>query len=171
MADDVSSLTWPEVLTLNWSEQQDAILVGGQRRIKAIARNRSEPYGTPKDDLWMTDIESSAAELAVAKLTGLYWHRRIEHSLETTPPDVGDDVQVRWSAHPTAHLTIYDRDQDGHIFFLVTGRIPTLVIHGWINAVEAKTENYRRVTPRGGMAYWVPQTDLNPISLFRKAYA
>lgn len=144
-----------QLVTLTWMEQMFAAYVGSLRRIKAINERLSEPYSTPKGDLWGNDIESSGAEMAVAKALGLYW-------TAARGIDAAGDVsglEVRSTKYPTGRLIVHKADKDDAPFVLVRGVFPTYEIVGWITGRDAKAEAYW-FAGDGRPAYFVPEEDL-----------
>lgn len=137
-------------------------MIGVDRRIAAIQRGRSEPLGTPDADLWGNDIVSAAAEYAVSQVTNRRWNLDTGVSLAVTPPDCGDRIQVRSTAHLNGHLWVFEKDPTDHIYFLVITDLPVLNVVGYIGGVLAKRRELRP-TPRGTLAHWVSQTELTPI--------
>jgi len=144
-------------MTLTEQEMFHAATVGVMRRLSAIRRNRSTPYGNPTAELWRMDIESSAAEMVVGKWLGLYWNAVVDRP-ETLKGDVGT-VQVRQTPLPNGRLILHDRDADDAIFVLVTGQYPTFDIAGWTYAREGKFAVYWE-THNGRNAYYYPQNRL-----------
>lgn len=151
-------------VTLSYSEGVIVAYIGTQRRIVAMKKGRTEPYGTPNGDLWGNDIESSGAECAVAKAINQHWNMVIQRDLSETPPDVGTNVQVRWTPHTDGHLPVYKRDKDSDRFYFVTGKLPTFQVVGWILGSDAKQPGFwRERTPRGTPAWWVKQEALSMV--------
>jgi hypothetical protein len=155
-------------VTLNETQQKMAKDVGSKRREAAKKRSRPQPHGVPssadghKIELLDLDIQSSGAELAVAIATGQKWNSEIiNDSLENAPCDVGDNIEVRWSMHPHAHLIIYEENDPDRTYVLVTGNFPNYEIRGYIRGWKGMTPQYWRKTPRGKYAYWISQSELN----------
>ena len=139
------------------------------RRIKGINKNLARPYGESKGDLWGQDIESTAAEMLVAKTLGKYWNIYITEPNApgaNTDGDVGD-VEVRHTKYTSGKLLLHDRDRDEAVFVLVVGKYPRYRIAGWLTAGEGKrpelVEEYD-----GRSAYFVPQTELHSIDSIPK---
>ena len=149
-------------VTLTWTECAVAAEIGARRRLVALKKNRSEPLGTPESDLWESDIQSSAAEFAAAIVLGKRWRMEIVNSLEEKPPDVGDDIEVRWTKHVAGHLAIYPRDHPTRLYVLVIGEIPTFSVVGTISGERGRRDDFWGKTPRGTPAWWIPQTSLDP---------
>jgi len=146
-------------VTLTGEEMFHAAHIGVMRRLSAIRRNRSTPYGKPTAELWRMDIESSAAEMIVGKWLGLYWNAFTSRP-ETLKGDVGI-VQVRQTPWPNGRLILNEPDEDDTPFVLVTGQYPTFDIVGWAFAREGKFAEYWE-THNGRSAYYYPQDKLYP---------
>jgi len=144
-------------LRLDSGEMMCAAQVGTLRRVRALARNRGEPYGTPRCP-WDADIEGAAAELLVARELGRYWHPALD-------PDrkVGDvaGVDVRHTRLDGGALILHDEDIDDRPYVLVTGSLPLLTIRGHLHAETGKDRRWWR-TDTGRPAYFVPQAALDP---------
>jgi len=151
---------------LDLSEVIMAGVVGVKRRTRGIQQNRSEPHGKPRtangdSDLWGIDIEGSGAEYAVARTLNRFWRTGIKQRLADALTDVGYDIQVRSTTNPRAtHLLVYETDRESDYFFFVRGRMPKLEIVGWIHGSDAKVERFWQETPRGTMAFWIPESEL-----------
>ena len=155
-------------IKLTESEQFFAALSGLMRRFKAIRKNRSEPLGTPAADLWGNDIESSGAEMAVAKHFNLHWSGAVHKNFTLLGGDVGNCLEVRSTHWPNGKLRIDEKDKDERPFVLVRGTMPTFSLSGWCFAYEAKEEKYKepgdgRFKDPADWSYWVPAQDLRPM--------
>jgi hypothetical protein len=145
-------------VSLTWQEQLFAAQAGVMRRISAISRKRSEPYLTPKGDLWGIDIESAGAEAAVAKALGKYWLAVLQN-----PQDANGDVsgvEVRSTTRPDGRLIVHDRDKDDSVFVLVRGSFPIYDVVGWIYGRDGKKDEYLFCATGRLPAYYVPEADL-----------
>ncbi len=145
-------------VTLSWAELRMAAEVGMARRLRALAKGRAEPYGTPSTGLWEIDIQASAAEMAVAKALGMYWS-------DTGGPGYEGDVgryEVRWTARPDGCLILHDDGRGGSAFILVVGTAPVFRIPGWIRGRDGQDGEFWQ--ERTGRPCWmVPQDVLHPI--------
>lgn len=134
-----------------------ALDVGGRREVLARHLKRSEPHGTPERDSWEGNIEGAGAEYLASIETGLPWHMEIKKDLFPKPPDVGDDIEVRWTRHADGHLTIYDDDPIERRYCLVIGRMPNLELVGIVEGERVMIGKYRGKTPRGTPCWWIPR--------------
>jgi hypothetical protein len=149
------TLTWPEVLM--------ATNVGIMRRIQALKVDRPARYGCGIIDSWTMDIESSCAEMAVAKLTKQYWAGAIG---DLNADDVGS-LQVRQTSGLSNSLIVHPSDKDDRKFILVTGTAPIFFIRGWMMGIDAKQQRFWKDPAGGRPAYFVPQSELRDINLLR----
>jgi len=90
--------------------------------------------------------ESMAAELIVAKRLGYEYTPGI--TWDKSKADVGEHIEVKWSANPNSNLWIQDSDRhDRDIAVLVTGNTPKMHIVGWMPVAVAKKPRHRVVEP------------------------
>jgi hypothetical protein len=84
--------------------------------------------------------------------------------------DVGEHIEVKWSANPASNLWIQESDRhDRDIAVLVTGNAPKMHIVGWMPVAVAKKPRYRNASQNN---WSVPQINLQPIeTLMRSNYA
>lgn len=123
-----------------------------------------------RGDNWDRDVEATAAEMVVAKALGKYYEPTVNnlHGTDTC------GLQVRHTRIPSGQLIVRDKDKDSDIFVLVTGESGRYEVRGWMEGREAKSEKYLRrpeqlpgIAARGIPAYFVPQSDLRPLSEIR----
>jgi len=125
-----------------------------------------------KDISWFAYVaqmgESMAAEYVVAKRLGYDYTPGI--TWDKSKADVGDHIEVKWSANPASNLWIQDSDRhDRDIAVLVTGNSPKMHIVGWMPVAVAKKPRYRNSSQNN---WSVPQINLQPIeTLQRSNYA
>ena len=148
-------------IRLSWFEAYQAAQVGAMRRIEALKRSRPEPHGAPTSDLWGIDVESAAAELAVAKALNTFWHSLASRP-EVLPGDVGS-LQVRSTPLPNGCLIVHHKDESDAPFVLVTGRVPLFDVVGWILGDDAKIDRFWKDPGTGRPAFFVPQKELRPM--------
>jgi hypothetical protein len=149
-------------VTLTHAECELAVQVGARRRLHALRNATHEVYGKAhRGDYWTVDIEAAAGELAVAKALGVFFSVKDSAAEDRADGDVAG-AQVRHTQLAHGSLICHDRDHDDHRFFLVTGRMPTFVVRGWILGRDAKSSEYwREDVPRP--AFFVPQVALTPL--------
>jgi hypothetical protein len=137
------------------SEQMHVAIYGCGRNLRRLGS--PQRYGGEKDPVanWGLDIESCGAEMAVAKFRRHYY---------APGPDPDDaDVagwQVRWTRRPDGNLIVHPTDHLPCV--LVTGVMPKYTIVGWIDADDAKREEWWGDKGTGRPAFWVPQAALVP---------
>jgi hypothetical protein len=113
------------------------------------------------------DAEAIGAEMIVAQYFGI---KNFEPTVGgfKLHADIGGNVEVKWTRYKDGHLLLSDRDRDSDIAILVTGKSPVYYLAGWIPIKAAK----RPTRKRSDGAYWINQSDLNPMSdLARSMYA
>lgn len=160
----------PTVVTLSWPECEAAAYAGLKRQLLALHDDRPDYYGF-NGEPWATHIEAAGAELAVARLLGLWWTPWARRPSDVVA-DVGFDVQVRRRARDDWDLILHEADRDDHWFVLVTGRMPAYRVHGFIQGAEGKRDEFQGDPyGTGRPAFWVPQSHLLPIYDAREVMA
>lgn len=112
--------------------------------------------------------EAMAAEWVVAKR--LDYDYKPGMTWDKSRADVGEHIEVKWSANPDSNLWIQESDcHDRDIAVLVTGNSPKMHIVGWMPVAVAKKPRYRNASQNN---WSVPQVNLQPIeTLMRSNYA
>lgn len=154
-------------VTLDWSEKQVARFVGHQRHVGArergLTRTTSNRGAPPEADsseaAKIKDMHAAGAEMAVAKLLGLFWSPALLTQTKEVA-DVGKDIQVRHTTLNSGCLIVAPEDPDEHTYYLATGELPTFMIHGPIRGEAAKRKVWLRNPGERGRAYFVPQNAL-----------
>lgn len=128
---------------------------------------RGMKYAPPRGETeYDVKLRGFAAELAVALEAGLRWNRallgrRYRHGEKVA--DVGKNVEVRNALRQDGELAIYDNDPDQRICVLVTGRVPTFTIRGWIRAIDGRIGSGQ---PLGnGLRWFIPMEQLERLPL------
>lgn len=144
--------------------------------VKAIQHCTNRPADHPmrfqRNLSWFEYVaqmaESMAAEWLVAKTLGIDYEPGI--TWDKSKADVGDHIEVKWSANPASNLWIQDSDRhDRDVAVLVVGNTPKMHIVGWIPVIMAKKPRYRNNSQNN---WTVPQINLQPIeTLIRSNYA
>ena len=141
-------------INLTKFELKQAAMVGVDRRIESIDRGLHSKKFTARTSYWETDIQGAAAEMALAKHLGKYWGFSVNVGKEA---DLGENMQVRSSAHPNAHLIVRKPDSESDNYILVIAHNELLYeIKGWISGKDAKTEDFWNKD-----SWWIPQERLN----------
>lgn len=146
------------VVVLDSRELRQAGGVGLDRQIENLGIERRPAYGAGSDNDWQLHIEGALAEMAFAKLMGLFWSGA--HSFRAD--DVGSWM-VRSTPKDSNRLIIHQRDPDDKKFVLVTGKNGKYVVHGWIRGVDAKKQEWLDDPTWNRPAFFVPQTALTPL--------
>ena len=136
-------------------------IVGIRRHISSINSKKMNAVGNPNFN-WSIDIESSCAEMAVAKALGFYWDNSVGTYKEA---DIKPDIQVRQTEKEDGKLIVRPDDSDSDKYVLVTGKWGKFKIHGWLYGEEAKIERFI-FKGYNGMpdAWFVPQQELRDLN-------
>ena len=137
--------------------------VGRARLALAREKGRTQPFGNPGDDARVyVDENSCIAEALVADWLGLPWNDALVDNLSQKPPDVGDDIEVRWTKYVgNGHLLAHETDNSKWYLVLVWGELPDMEVKGWTVGSSAKQQRFRRnPKARSRDDYWVPPGEL-----------
>ena len=146
-------------ITLDNSEYLHALIAGSLRRASARAKGRKNYYGAQSADAELLDLVGSVGECVVAKHLDRFWAGAGLFRGE----DVGE-YQVRTTTYDSGHLVLNNNDYDDKKYILVCVNSGVGKIRGWIYARDGKQEKYWKDKSGRGPAYYVPQSDLRPIS-------
>jgi hypothetical protein len=109
----------------------------------------------------------AAGEMAAAAVLGmedqLYQETEAKRGSSDLPPNI--DVKTR-SKHYYDLIVQLDESPD-KILVLVTIERRITLIHGWIKASDAMKEQWKKDPAGGRPAYFVPKTELQPLSLLK----
>lgn len=153
-----NTVEFPANVTLTNPELVVAATTGGMRHIAALRDGRKLAHGLEEGHEWQFHIEGVCGEIAVGKLTGLYWSPTV--NTFKTGGDIVNDVQVRTRSQHHYDLIIRDDDQDEHLFFLVTGLAPHYTVRGWIYGNAGKQPEWYKTFNKRPKAFFVPQANL-----------
>ena len=152
-------------VTLSWAEAACAVHAGSLRVVLNRHNRNEEPYGMiAGGDYFGADCHACGAEMAAAKYLDRYW-TPVADKAKKVPYDVGvlTGVQVRHTQLPDGRLLLHPEDSDWDTFVLVTGKLPTFVLVGWIYGVDGKKLEWW-ADPNGNRpCYFVPQSALRPV--------
>lgn len=116
-------------VTLEWFEVTEAAIVGVMRNVASM-KGEADSDGAPRHLWFANHIRGACAEMAFAKLTGMYWSHSVnKHSL----PDVGE-FEVRSTWLEDGSLRCYKKDSPGRKIVLAVGDPPTFTFVGWSTA-------------------------------------
>lgn len=159
---------------LKAQEVFDAALVGIRRRIQSRQQGRTPVNHMPGDSVyegWGIDVEGAVAERALAKALGLYW-AGLTGSRHADPDDADvGRLQVRTTYHRQGCLIIRADDNPDQPYILMVGdAIRGYEVAGWLWGHEAQQEQYLKNPNGAGEAWFVPQSDLHPVTALPKEH-
>lgn len=108
------------------------------------------------ENLYENDIQSACAEVAVAKLFGIYW----DGGVNTFKEDDVLGLQVRQTRLPDGSLIIRAADKDESLYVLATGIAPVFTARGAMYGADAKRDEFLRAPCDREPAWFVPQERL-----------
>lgn len=153
-------------VTLDDCELHLAATVGCWRRIRVIREALGRGHGEATMGAWDRHLIGALAELAFAKLLGVYWGGASQ--------DFGKDgdvagLELRATTHARGHLVVYADDPDDRVLVLAIVEPSVVRFPGLIVAEAAKLAcfdppaNKLRGEPRAVRTWWVPQDHLTPL--------
>lgn len=157
-------MTAGERVRLSPQEMMQGAWIGVLRQVKNVQVGRKAAYGAGVSNDWQLHIEGAIGELVVSKALGLYWSGALNFRADDL-----DGVQVRSSSRAGASLILHPDDPDDAAFVLVTGINGEYVLPGWQIAARVKRQEFWMDRGRNGRpAYFVPQSELRPLSELRR---
>ena len=144
-------------VTLTQQEMIFGCTVGLTRYIESLTNHRKTrfPERFPNQIL-LTHQLGACAEVAFCKFADKFYSPTLNHF---GLPDVGTDIEVRWSNMNT--LKVSPKDKNVYCISM-SGSLPTFFYNGWIWSEEAKQEKWKGDPGDWGKpAYFVPINFLN----------
>ena len=108
------------MVRLDFHEAFSAATAGVIRRLESRYRGRKDKM-KPGDPVWDADIEGVMAEVAVAKMLGVYFAPTIRSFKDA---DIGKLLQVRQTSYPNGRLILQPNDNPDHVYILVVTTLP-----------------------------------------------
>lgn len=133
--------------------------VGVLRQSESMRRKLKDKKGV--ENPFQIGVEGACAELAVAKAL----NRHFPCGINTFKgPDIGDNLQVRSRSRPDGELIVRPDDNEDHLYILVTGQAPKYTVWGYLQGKDAKRDDWVKNPYGRGAAWFVPQSELKPIT-------
>jgi hypothetical protein len=139
------------------AEVAHAAIGGVLRQVENLRANLRDAYGLTTAG-WGEHIVGALAECAVAKYLRTYWSTG-----ERGESDVGA-YQVRYASRADYSLIVHPSDDDTAPYVLVVGGPYTFTLIGWTWGAEGKQSKYWAEPVKGRAAFFVPQSELYPLS-------
>ena len=150
-------------ITLTEQEALQAAIVGVQRHYRCEIRGSKQMHGfeTAQIDSLANDVHGAGGEIAAAKALKLYWPATVD---TFDKPDIGENTQVRTAQKDNYCLIIRETAKDHEIYVHVTGRLPFYKVWGYIKAIDAKKDKYKKAPNNREPAWFIPAEDLKAIN-------
>tara|TARA_R100001244_G_scaffold129386_5_gene100853 strand:+ start:5150 stop:5647 length:498 start_codon:yes stop_codon:yes gene_type:complete len=152
-------------ITLTQQEMVLGCTVGLTRYAESISKNRKPRFPEQfPDQMLLFHQLGACAEVAFCKFAGLFYSPTVN---KFGHPDIGDDIEVRWSSRDTLKVS----PKDNNVYCIsMSGNLPTFVYNGWIWSEEAKQKKWEADPGDWGKpAFFVPVTDLRQGKIERDA--
>ena len=153
-------------VVLSWMECLYVAMFGAERQVAVLKRgaaNNVLDWMPTPESVWGNHINAFGAEVAVARAVNWYIApTEYRHGAV----DIGNVIEVKYTDRDTGRLLLHDRTPDDAACFLVTGAIPTFVVHGWIWGRDAKRAEFWNEPRPGRPCYAVPRDALRAVTSF-----
>lgn len=151
-------------VTLTEWEYRHCVDVAAMRMSVSISSGIADINHRERDynERLLVDVNGVCGEMAVAKAINRFWQPSVNtfHGV----PDILPNIEVRSTEKSSGCLIVRDNDPDDRYYFLVTGKPPVFLVHGYMLGAEAKKDEWLR-NPHGHRPAWfVPQPNLNRLS-------
>ena len=143
-------------------EVRMAVEVAISRRQSSMHQALKPAHGIRPDFEWEWEVQSAAAEAAVAKLLHVWWGGNVNSFKD---PDLEGNLQVRWTRDHAGHLVLRPKDNPKHKYILVTGAIPRFRIQGWAyGGAVMQPEHLCKPDPTRPSCWFMPHSQLAPVT-------
>ena len=153
------------IIDLDTSETWLAAQVGAWRQLRVLRDGLGRGHGEAGRESWDRHITGAIAELAVAKMLGVFWSGKAQDFGRNG--DV-EQFEIRSTIHERGCLIVYPEDPDSRVMLLVIVRRQSYRIAGSIVASHAKRPEFAppqaKLRPGSPPQFWVPQNRLTPFA-------
>jgi hypothetical protein len=113
------------------------------------------------------NVVGSIGEYGAAKYLGLIDYLYTETKPIRDSVDLPPNIDVKTPQGHNRRLIVFRDGPSTSIYVLATFQDNELRLHGWLNGHEAKQDKYLDNPAGRGFSYYVPSSDLRPISLLK----
>jgi len=156
-------------IQLTLADEVLAARVGLERTEYSKINGHSHSFEISKPGNYFKTIEAAsgavAGEIAVAKALGINDFKPTSNTFKSCA-DIGENIEVKWTAWVGGHLIIHPKDRDTDIAILVVGDSPNLKVVGWLPIIQAKRPKYKSSKDE---SWWVSQINLHPIENLQRS--
>jgi len=146
-------LIMPFESKLELPEAAYAALVGILRQISCRLTGVENAYGYDGDG-WGINVDGAGAECAFAKAANLYWRGFTSDWTLIRQGDIGN-IEVKWRGRENYGLPLREGDPRDRPYVLVTGKMPTYLIVGWLWGWEIEEKGKEIEAVEGRNTFWV----------------
>jgi len=152
-------------IKLSHSEKALAIAEGERRQAVNMAqgklgRNNGPAHG---ENALRVHVLGAGGEMAVASYLGLKDEVFQETEANRGSSDLPFDIDVKTRSRHYYDLICLLDEREDKTLVLVTVENREIRLHGWIRAIEAKREQWKKEYVPGRPCYFVPKENLRPI--------
>lgn len=109
------------------------------------------------------EIVGMCGEMAAAIALNVFWWPSV--NTFHAESDLPNGIEVRSTIKRGHKLIVRPNDPDDRIYVLVVGDPPTMTVVGWMVGADAKQDRFSFNPDDIRPAWFVPQSDLNPINV------
>ena len=154
-------ITAAPVIELHWNDFITCHSIASMNELYKHTKGVGHHWSVKKADESANYILGAVGEYAVAKYLGKFYDGNVGN-LDAV--DVAGEYEVKTTPVPTGHLIIKPEAKDDKPFVLAVVEDMTVRLPGWMMGTDIKHEQYKRADQHGRASYWVPQSDLHPMS-------
>ena len=154
-------ITAAPVIELQWNDFITCHSIASMNELYKHTKGVGHHWSVKKADESANYILGAVGEYAVAKYLGKFYDGNVGN-LEAV--DVAGEYEVKTTPVPTGHLIIKPEAKEAKPFVLAVVEDMMVRLPGWMKGADIKHEQYKRADQHGRASYWVPQSDLHPMS-------
>ena len=158
-------ITAAPVIELHWNDFITCHSIASMNELYKHTKGVGHHWSVKKADESANYILGAVGEYAVAKYLGKFFDGNVGN-LDAV--DVAGEYEVKTTPVPSGHLIIKPEAKEAKPFVLAVVEDMMVRLPGWMKGTDIKHEQYKRADQHGRVLYWVPQSDLHPMSTLPK---
>ena len=151
----------PVIVKLRWHDFITCHSIASMNELYKHTKGVGHHWSVKKADESANYILGAVGEYAVAKYLGKFYDGNVGN---LNAVDVAGEFEVKTTPVLGGHLIIKPEAKDSRPFVLAIVEDMTVRLPGWMTGTDIKNEKYKRADQYDRVTYWVPQSDLHPMS-------